>query len=695
MNTNSCRLQVWERGSVGVSECKTCASCTPILPHSHTPTHFTILHLLFIASVLTGSIAHAAWFDAAWPYRRPISVTWDAEHASGDELATVEFYSNGHALPNAEDVRIATDDGKLVPSHILMSGPGDRIRALFSLQKGIKKYDVYFGNPKPPPPPPGLGDVKYKAGLMIETKVWTAGTVNNFQQMEESWDRSGPVLGEAMIPTPFLGYNLFGDQQQWISRIIGSVFAPVDGEYVFAMSVSDDGALYIDGKPLIFAHRGPSDIRHHASIQLLRGRHDFLLYHLSGGREGRFAVAWKRPNTAGFEIIGREAFGTCFGSQAGAMEEHGKVLVADYSVAQVGECHFFEGYSFPYHFIARSKAAAPIKYNWDFGDGQTATGNTVDHVYLKAGVYPVRLTAHIGPNSDTQTSRIPVDRDYENLLHVVEDSPAVLSKVVAGYDLKAIPVAELPRAAMLHLTAGQLDAAVPVAQRLAGEKAHPDVRTANDCVLAVSQALVAQGRLNDAVALWDRVPVDADIQPRAARIAAELALWWSGDFNKAVQLLEPFRTREDPAIQRLYGQALILDGKAAEGEKILLGLKPNGPPEGEAALSGASARTVEYYITTDDPEAGEQAWDRWQAKYPAEFLEGYSAVLRMKLIELRKQPAAAAKMAEAFATAIPQSPYAPQLLNEASKLLAKSDPTKSVALRQLLKQKYPEDPLSQ
>jgi hypothetical protein len=64
-------------------------------------------------------------------------------------------------------------------------------------------------------------------------------------------------------------------------------------------------------------------------------------------------------------------------------------------------------------------------------------------------------------------------------------------------------------------------------------------------------------------------------------------------------------------------------------------------------------------------------------------------------MELRKYPQAAAKLAEAFASAQPQSPYAPQLLDRASKLLVAVDPPKSQALRQLLKQKYPEDPLSQ
>jgi hypothetical protein len=104
---------------------------------------------------------------------------------------------------------------------------------------------------------------------------------------------------------------------------------------------------------------------------------------------------------------------------------------------------------------------------------------------------------------------------------------------------------------------------------------------------------------------------------------------------------------------------------------------------------------VEFFITEKDPESGEEAWERWQSKFPSDFLEGYSVVLRTKLMELRNRRDAAAKLAEAFASAQPQSPYAPQLLDRASKLLASADPTKSQALRQLLKQKYPEDPLSQ
>jgi hypothetical protein len=76
-------------------------------------------------------------------------------------------------------------------------------------------------------------------------------------------------------------------------------------------------------------------------------------------------------------------------------------------------------------------------------------------------------------------------------------------------------------------------------------------------------------------------------------------------------------------------------------------------------------------------------------------MEGYSVLLRVRLMEIRKSPQAAAKVAEAFAAAVPHSSYAPSLLDYASRLLATINPEKSAALRKTLKEKYPEDPLSQ
>jgi len=150
----------------------------------------------------------------------------------------------------------------------------------------------------------------------------------------------------------------------------------------------------------------------------------------------------------------------------------------------------------------------------------------------------------------------------------------------------------------------------------------------------------------------------------------------------------------DNALKRSYAHALILNQNAAAGKKLLESI-PSDSPERHAALAGALARSIEYYITEKDAESGQQTWEKWQQQYPADFLEGYSILLQTRLMESAGYAQAAARVAESFALAFPKSSYAPQLLDRASKLLAKTDPGRSTSIRNLLKQKYPEDPLSQ
>lgn len=48
-----------------------------------------------------------------------------------------------------------------------------------------------------------------------------------------------------------------------------------------------------------------------------------------------------------------------------------------------------------------------VAWNWDFGDGTTASGSAVDHVFTAAGIYPVTLTV-TDANSDTAVSHTTV-----------------------------------------------------------------------------------------------------------------------------------------------------------------------------------------------------------------------------------------------------------------------------------------------
>jgi hypothetical protein len=652
---------------------------------------------LLIPMILVGfcSAGRAAWFDSAWQFRRAISITWDDLNPGGEDLASAVFYTGGHALPDGADVRVATENGKRVASHVLMVGQGDKIRVVFSLQKGVRDYEIYFGNPHPQPQPVGKDDVHFKSGLLLETKAWTGGQVENFAQMERSWKRSGPLLGKMMTDEVFLGYNPFGPEDQWISKFSGSLFAPQNGDYLIAMAADDDAALYLDGKPTLFAPLGGADIRYHTTVNLTRGRHDLMVYHVNKAGIGYVSLGWRPPGEEKVQVINRESFGICYSGLVGPMEQRNKTLIADFAVNQVTECFFGDGYSFRYRFSAKGKVAKPDRFLWDFGDGQTATLAEVDHVYLTSGVYAVKLTGWIGENSDTQVCRVAVDRNYAHIMDAREESPDSLAAIAAGLNLNVLSPEAMLRGLKLQIAGGGLDSAVAYADRIATARTHSGAESTLAALVDLQKKLIDAGSGEKAAAFWHRVPTDSDLQPNANRHAAELALWWTGDFAKAAALLKPYQDHEDLPIRRTYAQALLLSGNFNEGRKILQGMNSPVPAGRRAALSGAAARSVEFFITEKDADAGEEAWDRWQGRFPGDFLEGYSVMLRTKLMELRGRSEAAAKLAEAFAGAQPMSPYAPQLLDRASRLLVVSDPGKSVALRQLLKQKYPEDPLSQ
>jgi len=652
------------------------------------------------ALLLPAAPARGAWYDATWALRRPIDVEPPPpEVATGDELAVVDFYTAGRHKDAGDDVRVATEDGRIVPSRVLRAGPGDRVKVVFTPLKGVKRYYAYFANPAPAAPPKGTEDVAYRTGLMMDMyRLHGAPTINNFDQIEAVFKAAlKEPIGRTMIDRLFVGVSPFGDPVKSIAKVTGTIIIPADGTYAFA-AAGERAALFIGGKPVVFAHAMVGDVRFNTKVELAKGRHDLAFYYVNLGGDCRFSVVWQLPGSARWEIVPPGAFGTLARATVGPLEENRKPFTADFKPDYTGEAFFAGNYTHRYRLQAYPPkvGAQAAKYEWDLGDGQTATGPSVDHVYLADGLYPVKLTVRIGPNSDTQTTRIAVSRVYENLAAPPTDTVPVQARIAAFYDWSKVPPAWLVPGVQMMLRAQLWDVAIPIAQRLAAEADAKEAVAAFEALRDATRDLSAHDRTGAALELWDRVGPRSPLQPRAAKHHARLLMWLAADFPRALKVLEPYyKDKPDDETRRLYAQALVLNKRVDEAAKILAALPIHGPADQAAARSGALARTIEFYITDNDWETGEEWWERWQERYPADFLEGYSVVLQSRLLALRQAPVAAARVAEAFALAVPQSSYAPQLLDRASKLLARTDPAKSKALREMLKQKYPEDPLSQ
>jgi PKD repeat protein len=61
-------------------------------------------------------------------------------------------------------------------------------------------------------------------------------------------------------------------------------------------------------------------------------------------------------------------------------------------------------------FTSNVQGDTPITYEWDFGDGSTASGSSGTHTYSEPGSYTVRLTASNDAGEDSRTRTVTVER---------------------------------------------------------------------------------------------------------------------------------------------------------------------------------------------------------------------------------------------------------------------------------------------
>jgi hypothetical protein len=270
-------------------------------------------------------------------------------------------------------------------------------------------------------------------------------------------------------------------------------------------------------------------------------------------------------------------------------------------------------------------------------------------------------------------------------------------RIVARYDAAQVPEPWLNWMVLLDRGAQLTDAEMAAAARLVAlrQHAHPDACLA--ALRQIAEDLMAVNKTDQAVNMWDHVPAQSDLQPAAAVDETNELIWWLADFPRALKAAERAPDAVDPAYRLVHAEALVLNGQAADGEKILTDLQNQQDQAGVhlAAISGAMARTIEFRVDQKDWQSGEDEWQTWMVRCPLAFMEGYSLLLRTEMMEERGATVAAAKVDQAFAGAVPDSPYAPRLLDRAATLMAKIDPAKSSQLRDLLKSRYPEAPMSQ
>ncbi len=338
-------------------------------------------------------------------------------------VVVTEFFHHGEIRPDGRNVLVIAQNKELVPLRVLQVGPGDFCRLAFQTVAGQSAYEIlYGGNPPTEKPPPW----SCRDGLLLETRQFKACDLHSLDSLREAFDKAPPI-GADYVEGVFHSYNPFRlADEPFLSRYSGYMDIRQPGTYGLVVSSQDCSFLLVDDKQVASApgQHGPEHRvlpGRRQDVKLAAGLHKFEYDHAAAGDSAFMVAVWEpdpkdrkpqQPTPIPAEIFHSHLIARLPASHLSLRTaKHvpdfvakiaGDVPLPDNDVPLVGV--LFRDNS------VKALTMAGAKLQWDFGDGQTSDLPNVDHVYLRPGLYAVKLSVRRAGKTIDVTNRIEVDR---------------------------------------------------------------------------------------------------------------------------------------------------------------------------------------------------------------------------------------------------------------------------------------------
>ena len=377
------------------------------------------------------------WHEPAAPAR------FIVEPETPDPRARIGWVQLNLPVPRWAGIPIIACDssGKRVGAEWFWSARGEPTTVCFDTSSGANRYYLYFGSIGLP----RKTEWDPRAGVVLETREGNGKMIASLEEMTAAWTKAQPVLGRSMVNGIFDGVhrhgptgNVFSHYQGWFD-----LAAPTTLELV---TISTDASfVLVDGKKVVAwpsrhgFHEGRSG-KYREAVELPAGAHRLEYYNaytapapVGEGPPLLCSLGVKLPDkswamlTPDNEFLRRSlrARVTAYETQPDHVTPSGQIpppapgaawswRVTEQSLPspQQPEVGFLtvEFTCFP--------AAEGRKYRWSFGDGETADGLSVSHVFARSGPRSIRLAIYDGPKlvATTPAQEINVHPDWPRLV---------------------------------------------------------------------------------------------------------------------------------------------------------------------------------------------------------------------------------------------------------------------------------------
>jgi len=679
---------------------------------THPRRTITAIALAVVAVTYGPAVAAPAWWNYEWKCRRPVTLPKTTPtRLGGDDIAVVTIFTGGRTRPDAADVRVTTASRREMALRVLMTGPGDTIRVAFAIQGGVTDYFVYYGNPNPFTRP---RDLVIRRGVLLSTWKHPGGSApRELLQAKAILAKAKTFIGSAFVDRVFMGHNPFGPQEDLAGTFVGYLRCTKTGKHAFSISSQNASFLTIDDK-LVVANGGSHgpyrDIRKNGEVHLRVGLHKLTFYHVSPWGSPVAVLAWRQPGEKRIRVIPPGAFAPVVRGKGGAMEELGKGGV-DFSPVHAGEVFMMNRYYQRYAFEAvRTGAAAargPVEWTWDFGDGETARGAKVEHVYFRQAMRTVTLKGKTRGSTLTRSNAVYVTRPWQSVTRNRLDSIQDYARIAADYSFAKLDSESLVDA--IHLfkrtertkDVMRVGAAFVSRKTVAKGTARQVAVVYADALLAAGQgdkalkALIAGATVETSPAGWvellvraGQVSVEHVGNPRQGMALFNEVLKKAGSARSSLWVRRA-RIGIGDSWRALGEHAKARDAYAAAGTIIR---RKSG---GAELTRGNFARQVEDYIRKRSFSDAADTLDAWQDALPMDKLTGYWSLLRVKMFVQKRSYLPAVGEAVTLVGVTPTSHHAPELLLRAAEAYRFANKfTEAAAVLKRIVNEYPESSLA-
>jgi TolA-binding protein len=647
-------------------------------------------------------VAHAAvadeWHLADWHLRAVMEIPQPSSEP-GVDTAGVKVLCQGRGKPDGSDYRVVDSAGKPVPFQLMFHDSGRYSLISFRATIPRQRFYIYFGNPQAEraresvviDPAPGAGPPKAAwaphYGLVYTTIQRPDGpNPKTVAEMSALIARSPSKHGARYQRKISDGYNPFGSSDYYISIYRGWMQIPNAGKFQFCTISNEASFSFMDYKPLVHwpgrhtVDRGIHGEKH-ALVELTAGLHYIEYYHEEVTLEQMAFLGWRPSGDPGpFSAIPESIYTAPHAAVVTHYETNrplGGVVAfepvildtiwpAERSEGQYTRCRF--------HY---ENPSGPLGANgfcrWDFGDGQTATGTDVEHVYLALGRYSVRMT--VGGPQGSASAHWPLDV-YE-MQHVTDEIKeghlADYAKLAHTYDRSKLDAHALEELTHLLAENGDTAEARQVGQEFIKRFGEQSAQAGKiRCLMAECALRLGDRNLDEAIADYQAsitkdtpvaeklgtyvrlirlLGIDRNNPPKAATVFEQAEQAAKGAIADEPARLAYRRVviaegdvhlwhAEPGAAQPLYHRAEVLSGKFI-------------PEQVRAARVGAFPNAIRDFLAAGDNAAALGVVKRWEETFPTEKVHGQTFFWRGKILSAQQNYKEAARyLARAIGLAV-------------------------------------------